>query len=460
MTDDVIVAELEQFLRERPSVGIVLGLLDADGISEVYAAGTTHLGAQQPPDADSVFRIASMTKSFTAAAVLLLRDRSQLRLDDPVVTFVPWLPQRQITVRDLLTMNAGYPTDDPWGDRHEPTALTEFDELVAGGIPMIRDPRTGFEYSNLSYALLGRVIAAVSGESYPDFVMRELLHPLGMTSTVFDHREIPAEHVAQGYHETASGFVPEPQTVPGAFSPMGGLHSTVRDLACWVNGLMSAWHGNEQHPLSIASRQEMQSPQNFARLVVRAGDDPVTASSLSYGFGLLAEEHSMLGRFIHHSGGYPGFGSHMRWHPETGLGIVALSNRTYAAPVALCERVLTARVASAEPLVPAHRRLWESTLEAMDAAEQLLRRWDDGVADHWFAHNMDLDIPRAERRRTAQELGGNAGEFRRKPDSLNSRSAAHAKWLVAGVEADIWVEVLMSPDPRPRIQHLSFTVAA
>lgn len=449
-----IPSELERYLRERPSVGIVLGLLQGSEITSVFSAGTTHVGHTTAPDVDSVFRIASMTKSFTAAAVLLLRDRGMLRLDDPASTYLPWLPQREVSIRDLLTMNAGYPTDDPWGDRHEPTALDDFDALVAAGVATIRDPRSGFEYSNLSYALLGRLITMVSGRAYTDFVTQELLLPLGMTASTFDHRLIPSAHVAQGHHETAAGFVVEPQTLPGAFSPMGGLHSSVRDLSKWMYGFIAAWHGDADHPLSIASRREMQSPQNFARLVVRA--DEGSASSLSYGYGLLAEEHSVLGRFVHHSGGYPGFGSHMRWHPETGLGVVALSNRTYAAPVAMCESILLERVAEAAPLVPVDQRLWPRTREAMVVAERLFAAWDDELADKWFAHNMDLDVPRAERRERAGTAAGST-DWQAVPDSLTSRSAAHAKWKLVGPGGEVWVELLMSPDPTPLIQLLTFT---
>ena len=450
-----IQSEIKGYLAERPSVGIVLGLLRNDEITDVFSAGTTRLGTATLPDLDSVFRIASMTKSFTAAAVLLLRDQDRIRLDDPVVEYLPHVPRRDITVRDLLTMNAGFPTDDPWGDRHEPTALTDFDAMITAGVSMIRDPRTGFEYSNLSYALLGRIITAVTGRAYTDFVTQELLLPIGMTSTVYDHRVIPDQHRALGYQELATGFVEQPQTLPGAFSPMGGLHSSVRDLSRWVHGLMSAWHGETEHPLSVASRREMQLPHNFARMVVRTEDDGrATASSMSYGYGLIAEEHSALGRFVHHSGGYPGFGSHMRWHPETGLGVIALSNRTYAAPVAVCERVLFERVAAATPLVPVMDRLWPATKDAMRVAEELLEEWNDAVADTWFAHNMDLDVPRAERRGCVLAL---ATSSRREAASITSRSAAHARWTVTGERGTVVVELLMSPDPDPRIQQLTYT---
>lgn len=458
MSSTDIPLRLQEFLVDKPSVGIVLGIMRDGRLAETHAAGTTHLGRENPPNAASVFRIASMTKSFTAAAVLLLRERGLVRLDDPVSVHVPWMPDTDITVRDLLTMNAGYPTDDPWGDRHEPTPLADFDALIAAGVRRTRAARSGFEYSNLSYALLGRVIANATGREYTEFVTAELLRPLGMDDSVFDHRDVDPERLVQGYHDPRGDFVPEPPVRPGAFSPMGGLHSSVRDLVRWMSGLLGAWHGETTHPLSIESRREMQNPHNFARMAVRTHDDGTAdASSLSYGYGLLVEQHSRRGRFVLHSGGYPGFGSHMRWHPDTGLGVVALSNRTYAAPVALCEDVLGTLVDSAKPLVPVADRLWPETRAAMDVAERLLRDWDDALADEWFAHNMDPDQPRDERRRLATELHDVARAAVRDDSTLTSRSAAHANWRVCGSDGSVTVELLLSPDPRPRIQYLEYS---
>ena len=112
-----------------------------------------------------------MTKSFTAAAVLLLRDEGRLRLDDPVADHLPvaralaadGMPP--VTIRDLLTMGGGLATDDPWGDRQESLPLDEFDDLVSGGFSVCWPPRTMFEYSNTGYALLGRVIAVCGGHA-------------------------------------------------------------------------------------------------------------------------------------------------------------------------------------------------------------------------------------------------------------------------------------------------------
>ena len=148
------------------------------------ACGTS---ADRPPDADTVFRIASMTKSFTASAILALRDDGVLKLDDLAEDYVPelrgWPPvspdSARISIRHLLTMTAGFPTDDPWGDRQQGLPLEEFAQFLAKGVSFNCAPGTRFEYSNLGYAILGRVITAVTGMAYPDYVRHRLLKPAG-----------------------------------------------------------------------------------------------------------------------------------------------------------------------------------------------------------------------------------------------------------------------------------------
>ncbi|HJZ28222.1 MAG TPA: serine hydrolase domain-containing protein, partial [Streptosporangiaceae bacterium] len=175
--------------------GIVLGgeLVHAAGL------GQRHLGGA-PPDADTVFRIASMTKSFTASAILALRDDGVLKLDDPAEEYVPELrgwpsvtpDSARVSIRHLLTMTAGFPTDDPWGDRQQGLPLDEFDALLARGVSFNWAPGTRFEYSNLGYAILGRVIAAASGGPYDEFIRTRLLAPLRMSRTGFAAEEFTA----------------------------------------------------------------------------------------------------------------------------------------------------------------------------------------------------------------------------------------------------------------------------
>jgi D-alanyl-D-alanine-carboxypeptidase/D-alanyl-D-alanine-endopeptidase len=152
-------------------------------------------------DVDTVFRIASMTKAFTALTVLSLRDGGLIRLDAAAEDSVPemraWPYPTQdsprIRVRDLLHHNAGFISDDPWGDRQNPMTEADFRALLHAGVPFSRPPGTAMEYSNLGYALLGRIVASVTGRPFAEVVADTLLRPLGMTASGFEPGEVPAD---------------------------------------------------------------------------------------------------------------------------------------------------------------------------------------------------------------------------------------------------------------------------
>ena len=417
-----------------------------------------HRGAvgDVPPEraAGSPFRIASMTKSFTAATVLLLRDDGLLALDAPLVDVLPWtrsigLPSTAPPVRiaHLLTMTAGFPTDDPWGDRQESLPIDEFDALVAAGLTFCRPPGLEFEYANIAYALLGRVITEVTGRDYRDVVRERLLEPLGMHASTFDVASTAGRVI--GMHPVAAGLVEQEEGPSGAFSPMGGLWSTVDDLSKWIAFLEGAWSdAPDVGPLSRWSRREMQ------RAHVTVGRD-TDGSFGSYGMGMHVTEHPELGRFIHHSGGYPGYGSHMRWHPDTRWAVVALGNRTYAPMRLVCAEALSEIVADEAAEAARQRaidRLWPQTERAMDVAESLLTEWNDAVLDVIAAVNLDLDQPRDERRQVWGALA--AGPVRRDVASVTSRSPAHARWTVDSDRGRVELEVLLTCELEPRLQSL------
>lgn len=450
---EVADQRLREALMGEKVPGIEFGLIHHGVLAHHAVLGAAPPGRQ--------FRIASMTKSFTAATVLSLRDAGLLRLDDPVADYLPRLrvvgipaDSPALRVRHLLTMTAGFPTDDPWGDRQEGLPLDEFDHLAAAGLSACRVPGLDFEYSNLGYALLGRVITAITGRPYVEVVAEAILHPLGMSKTTYDVRD--TRDRAMGWHPRAAGLVEQREPTPGAFSPMGGLWSTVPDLARWVNFLEAAWRdgvgGEIDVPAPVArwSRREMQSPQTFARLET----GPAGCTAQSYGMGLYVAEIADLGRFIHHSGGYPGFGSHMRWHPATGWGIVALANRTYAPMGKVCGEVLSDIVAAERADARASSDpadLWPQTQAAIDLAESLLSEWDDSSLDAIAAMNLDMDQPRDERREQWEELAA-LGPFVQ--GSLASDSPAHARRVMVGAHGDLRIDVLMSPESPPRMQAL------
>ena len=454
---------------EKNIPGIAYGLIKDGELIHSKGLGETVIESGQCPTQESVFRIASMTKSFTAMAILLLRDRGLLRLDDDITNYLPWtvsmgIPEsgHPITIRDLLTMNAGLPTDDPWGDRQENLEIQTFDDLVSQGLSFTRAPRMGFEYSNLGYALLGRIISVTSGVDYLDFVASEIHEPLGMSSTTFRQANVAPEKFVQGYAEFASGFVPEPFVVPGAFSPMGGLLSNVADLSKWVAGFQSAWSSDSPHPLTRWSRREMQEPQRHTRTIASHDElaNKIKSVTTSYAYGLMVDEDSLLGRFVSHSGGYPGFGSHMRWHPESGWGVVALGNRTYAPMVFVASDALATIVRDfAPPKIVSESDVWQETAAAMSLVEKLITVWDDGIADQNFASNMDLDQPRLERATAIAAVVTGSSGVTRVAGSMTSNTPAHGKWLVSGESGLIELELLMSPTRPAKIQALKVAKA-
>ena len=174
--------------------GLVYGIVIDGQLVHVGTYGVQDLESKRPVTRDSLFRIASMTKAFTALTVLKLRDDGRLRLDAPAADYVPELRDWKyptedtppLRVRDLLNHVSGFVTDDPWGDRQQPLAEADFTQMLRAGVPFTSAPGTRMEYSNFGYALLGRIITNVSQRPYADTITRTLLQPLGMASSGFD----------------------------------------------------------------------------------------------------------------------------------------------------------------------------------------------------------------------------------------------------------------------------------
>lgn len=376
-----------------------------------------------PPDARTLFRIASMTKSFTAAAVLRLRDAGRLALDDAVARYVPaaaglrppTADSPAIAVRHLLTMSSGLATDDAWADRHLDVAGDEFLGWVAAGPAFAAPPGTAFEYSNLGYGILGQMVESVAGVSLQDYVSEHFLDPLGMADTLWDQRRARAgTRIARPYRAVDGAPALEPPPLAdGALAPMGGLWSTVEDLARWVAFLADAFpprDGYDTGPLRRASRREMQQIARAVPASLRRDDvlGPLRLVGGGYGMGLQVVEHLGLGPMVTHSGGLPGFGSNMRWLPDRGVGVVAVANVTYA-PMAVFTRdaleLLHRRGALPRALRPGAPGLERAAAEL----GALLSEWCDERATALLADNAALDDPLPRRRAAAARLGDRHG---------------------------------------------------
>lgn len=437
----------------------VFALFDRTGI--VYSAGLGECNRRRPT-LDTAYRIASCTKSFTAAALMIMVERGMLALHDPIDSYVstgPLIgpdghPVPAPTLGQLASMAGGMPKDDPWADRQESLTPEEFAAVLRPGIRFIASPGVRFEYSNLGYALLGAAIERVAGRDFVTVVTEEILEPLKLTGIGFDAGVAAPDGIAVGYRRLDRAWEALPFSGPGAFSPIGGAFATARALCDWAQWLAAAFDAGADHgPVSAPDRRRMQTAQTPVHQALWG-----PAGSRGYGYGLLVEDHPRHGRIVCHSGGYPGFGAHMRWHPDSGLGIVALENATYASPADAAIEALQL-ILDDTVLPAAEPQLWPETAAARLTVERLFRSWDDTVAAELFSANVDADEPLDRRRRQLAEI---ATAIEPDPDpaplidcSPASRHPAHLAWTVAGGHGSARCEITLTPQHPPKVQTLT-----
>lgn len=332
-----------RYRAEQHVPGLAYGIVAGGQLAYVQTLGSPTSDPQGVVTPDTLFRIASMSKAFTALAILKLRDEGRLRLDALAEDYVPELrnwryptsDSPRIRVRDLLSHVAGFVTDDPWGDRQTPMPEAEFTALLRAGVPWSRAPQMAHEYSNLGYALLGRIVTNVSGRRYEDYIRDEIMRPLGMESTGYDIFRSPTERRAIGYRWENDAWAREPDMADGAFGAMGGVQTSARDYARWVAFLLSAWpprDGPETGPVRRSTVRELAQGLNFVAVTRRPGQPDSCPQATAYGMGFRIAQDCDLGLTMAHGGGYPGYGSYLLLLPERGVGIFAFANRTYAGP--------------------------------------------------------------------------------------------------------------------------------
>lgn len=442
--------EMAAQLSGAPQVAAVV--VDANG--EIIAEFTTGEAT-----VDSLFRIASMTKSFSAALVLLLRDEGVVNLDLPISTYAAEFETviglgpspTPITLRHLLSMDSGLATDDPWADRHLDATDADLDGWVGAGLRFAHPTGTAFEYSNLGWALIGRVVHRVTGRRLQDLVTERLAKPLGMNSTMWVSADLSAESsVVAGWHRVNSQLVPEVPLGDGVIAPMGGLWSTARDLATWVGFLSNAFGASPaNHPLSAASRREMQQiHRSYPGRSITGAEGRTRAVHGGYGFGLNVNHHDRTGWVVWHSGGLPGYGSTMRWIPGGG-GVVMLANVTYAPVTAVGLDLIDALVHQgclANRVVSANEALQHVAREFA----QLLQSWTDTCADDLFADNVFRDRPRPIRKEDVVARVGASGNVRLLGVEAISATTGVALLLVENVVHRL--ELQLAPIGPPKVQ--------
>ena len=454
----------EALQRENHLPGLVYGVVADGKLAYVRALGVQDTKTGAPVTPDTVFRIASMSKNFTALAALKLRDEGKLSFDAPAERYIPELKalkyptadSPKITVRDLLTHTAGFVTDDPWGDRQLAMNEADFSRLVAGGIPFSRVPESGYEYSNFGYALVGRLVTNVSRRGYTDYIADAFLKPLAMTSTGYDLARAPAARRAIGYRWENGTWIEEPALSPGVFGAMGGITTTAADYARFIAWQLAAWPPRdepEDRILKRASVREMARSQSYA-VVIPSADPGGCGRAVSYSLGMIPASDCVLGFYLYHAGGLPGYGSHVLMLPERGVGLFAFSNRTYGMTPGVVRQVAAALVKSGA--FPRRPTPVSPDLAAM--AETVAKIYSSGdvlIARDALAMNVLLDRDAAQRNSQIAALKKTLGSCGA-ANPIVTDSAMSATVVYPCEHGTLRVRIALAPLTQASLQTLEF----
>lgn len=319
--------------------------------AEVYAEGFGEraIGVGAPVTPDTVFGVASVTKSFTALAIMQLAEAGKLGVDDPVTRYLPEFrtpdPEatRAITLHHFLSHTAGLPplpsrffafarsmAGDPaagskpaWSADHAP--IDTYEDLMAylaeGGYMLLGPPGARFSYCNEGFALLGAIIERVSEQPYEAYVQRHILDPAGMTHSTFDvatlrtFPDVVTFHAARENDGEREVYAAPNWLYSSVWSPAGGLNSTVRDLLRYLEIYRTG---------GIVGDERLLSAEGVARMTTPDAPRSSPGSSYGYGLGVIPNYHGL--KLIKHGGGRKGIAAEVIAVPEAGFTGTAIAN--------------------------------------------------------------------------------------------------------------------------------------
>lgn len=346
-------------LADKTVSGFAVGVVENGRVRLARGYGFADLETRTPVTARTVFRIGSITKEFTAAAVLLLAEQGRLSIDDPLAKYLPTFPRAgDVTVRQLLTHTSGI---------HNYTSLPDFlpavsprdlstDAMVAvmADADPLYDfaPGTSWSYSNSGFFLLGAIIEKVSGQSYARYLQANILEPLKLSQTKLDDLAEIVPNRARGYDRAAgspTGFANAGHISMSVAAAAGAVRSTVGDLARWHEALLG---GRLLKPASLAL---MTAPGRLKDGRLASAARPATpgeaGSPSDYGFGIATSRRDGR-RSIGHGGSINGFNAALQTFPDVRTTVVLLTNTSGGTATlfpALVDAILPSATPAAKP---------------------------------------------------------------------------------------------------------------
>lgn len=319
-SDAAIRAILDDQVTSKGTVGLVLGVMEADGSTRIFTAGRS--GSTATLDGNTVFEIGSITKVFTTGLLADMASRGEVALDDPVQKYLPngvTVPTRngkQITLTNLAAVNSGLPrtpTNFRPADRSNPFADYTVAQLYEflNGYTLPRDIGAEYEYSNVGMGLLGHALGLRLGKSYIDAVDERILTPLGMRSTAITLTPAMQQHLAPG-HNREGAIVPN-WDIP-TLAGTGAIRSTVNDMLKFL----------------AANLDPSSKPLGAILATTHAARTQTSSPAMSVGLGWHIR-NAPSGPIVWHNGGTGGYRAFMGFDPATKVGVVLLTNTAVSA---------------------------------------------------------------------------------------------------------------------------------
>jgi len=429
------------------------------------SGGYSNLEKKIPATTSTFFRIASMSKSFTTCAILQLRDEGKLSLDDPIEKYIPGMKNQKLTldgppisIRHCMNHMAGFPEDNPWGDRQLADSEDELLALLNKPISFSNTPGITYEYSNLGFTILGYIIHKVSGLTYDAYIKKRILQPIGMNKTTYEYAETDPGQLAKGYRFINGGWTNEPLLANGIYGAMGGMITSIEEFSQYVALHQQAWperNDIDRLPVKRSTLREMHVPQAFIGLntgyQLPNGKKMATTSSYSFGLNWMRDEHGKTS--LGHSGGLPGFGSNWRFMPDYGIGVIFFGNVTYAPTSGVNVAILDTIIQLAQ-LKPRQISISNILTKRQKELTDLLPSWEN--LPDIFADNFFSDYSLSDLKKEAERLFSLSGKII-SVSTMIPENQLRGYCILNGEKKSLKLSFTLTPENPARIQEYHLT---
>jgi D-alanyl-D-alanine carboxypeptidase len=351
-------AWLEGQMLERGLPGVAVGVVSDQDLVWTAGFGFADSAARTPMTPQTKFRMASHSKLFTATAIMQLRERGKLRLDDPVSKYLPWFAVKPaesddppITIEELLTHSSGLPREaGPHWTTFEFPTVDELRTLMPARVAPFA-PEVRWKYSNLAYSVAGMIVEAVSGQTWADYVSREIFQPLGMTASSVD-RNVGGLAVGYGRRMPDGSRATTPFIDARGMAAATGVTSTVEDMARFASAQFRTGPRGGAQILSTGSLREMHR--------VRVLESNWTQGN-AIGFAVRKVADKV---YVSHGGSYPGYQTNTMLWLDGKVGVIVLTNTDDSNPAALATELMNsvghavAKAAAKPTLTPTWDPSW------------------------------------------------------------------------------------------------------